>query len=47
MRELHFGLGSRPSYRAVFAIRGETVHVFTVRRAAQDAILPGELQAEW
>ena len=38
MRELHFGLGSRPSYRAVFVIRDQIVHVLTVRRAAQDRI---------
>ena len=46
MRELHFGLGSRPSYRAVFVVRDETVHVLTVRRAAQDTILPSDLQPD-
>jgi len=46
IRELHFGLGSRPGYRAVFAIRDETIHVLTVRRAAQDTIHPGDLQLD-
>ena len=46
IRELHFGLGSRPGYRAVFAIRNETIHVLTVRRAAQDTIHPGDLQLD-
>ena len=46
MRELYFGLGSRPGYRAVFAIRDETIHVLAVRRAAQDAIHPGNLQLD-
>ncbi len=46
MRELHFGLGSRPGYRAVFTIREETIHVLSVRRAAQDTINPDELQLD-
>ena len=29
---------SRPSFRAVFVIRDQIVHVLTVRRAAQDRI---------
>ena len=43
IRQLNFGLSSRPSYRALFAIRNDTVHVLTVRRAAQDAVQPSEL----
>lgn len=43
IRELHFGLGSRPSYRAVFTVEGDTVHVLTVRRASQDTFRPDEL----
>jgi len=38
LRELHFGLGSHSSYRAVFCISGDVVHVLTIRRAAQDRI---------
>jgi plasmid stabilization system protein ParE len=35
IRELHFGLGSRPTHRVVFTIRRDTVVVLTVRHAAQ------------
>ena len=44
--EIHdklLGLGSRPSYRAVFTIKGDTVYVLTVRRAAQDTLRPDEV----
>ena len=44
IRDLLFGIGSRPSYRAVFTIQGNAVHVLTVRRAAQDAIAPDDLR---
>ena len=44
IRDLLFGIGSRPSYRAVFTIQGNAVHILTVRRAAQDAVAPGDLQ---
>ena len=43
IRDMLFGLGSRPSYRAVFTIQGNAVHVLTVRRAAQDAVAPDDL----
>ncbi len=43
MRELHFGLGSRPGYRAIFCISGDVVHVLTIRRAAQDRISPADI----
>jgi plasmid stabilization system protein ParE len=38
IRDKLLGLGSRPSYRAVFTIKGDTVYVLTVRRAAQDVL---------
>ncbi len=38
IRDLICGLGSRPTYRAVFTIQGDEVHVLTVRRATEDAI---------
>jgi plasmid stabilization system protein ParE len=38
LRELHCGLGSRPSYRAVFTIKRNEVHVLTVQRATQDRL---------
>jgi plasmid stabilization system protein ParE len=40
LRELHYGLGSRPTHRAVFTIIGQTVVVLAVRHVAQDRILP-------
>lgn len=36
LRELHYGVGSRPTHRAVFTIRPGIVLVYTVRHAAQD-----------
>ena len=48
LRELLFGPGSRPSFRALFVIRGDTVHVLAIRRAAQDRFtrrsLPDDFQ---
>ena len=45
IRDKLVGLGSRKSYRAVFTIRGDTVYVLTVRRAAQDVIRPGDIES--
>ena len=41
MRELHYGLGSHPTHRAVFTIRPDMVLVLTIRHASQ-AELTGE-----
>lgn len=38
MRQLAFGLGSRPTHRIVFAVAENTVTVLRVRHAAQDAV---------
>jgi plasmid stabilization system protein ParE len=35
VRELHYGLGSKPTHRVLFTIVGETVLVLTVRHAAR------------
>ena len=35
IRELHYGLGPRPTHRAVFTIRDDMVLVLTIRHAAQ------------
>ena len=43
IRDILLGLGSRPSYRAIFTIRGETVYVLTVRRGAQDLAEPSDV----
>jgi hypothetical protein len=38
IREMPLGVGSRPSYRAVFTIKPLEVYVLTVRRASQDSV---------
>jgi plasmid stabilization system protein ParE len=35
IRELHYGLRSKPTHRAVFEIRGEEVIIYSVRHLAQ------------
>jgi plasmid stabilization system protein ParE len=45
IRDKLLGLGSRPSYRAVFTIKGDAVYVLTVRRGAQDVVRPDDLEA--
>ncbi|MEZ6125574.1 MAG: type II toxin-antitoxin system RelE/ParE family toxin [Planctomycetaceae bacterium] len=47
LRELHFGMGSRPGYRALFVICGNDVHVLTVRRAAEDWISAEDLKLDF
>ena len=46
IRDLLFGLGSKPSYRAVFTIRENVVYVLTVQRSTQDAIRPEDVGIE-
>ena len=43
IRDKLVGLGSRPSYRAVFTIADDTVFVLTVRRGAQDVVRPSDV----
>jgi plasmid stabilization system protein ParE len=43
LRELHFGLGSRPTHRAIFTIRTDCVYVLLVRHVAQRDISPDDL----
>lgn len=43
IRDLLFGLGPRPSYRAVFTIVENTVHVLTVQRSSQDTLRPADI----
>ena len=42
LRELHFGLGSRPTHRIIFVIDPDAVRVLAVRHAAQDDWEPTE-----
>ena len=44
IRELHFGLGRRPTHRAVFEVRGDEVIVYTVRHLAQADLMADELR---
>jgi plasmid stabilization system protein ParE len=43
IRDLLFGLGRRPTHRAVFAIRGEEVVVLTVRHVTQRDLSPNDI----
>jgi plasmid stabilization system protein ParE len=43
IREMHFGLGSRPSHRAVFTIRPDIVVILTIRHAAQEELTADEV----
>ena len=45
VREMPLGVGSRPSYRAVFTIKSLEVHVLTVRRASQDAVTTEDIES--
>lgn len=44
IREMPLGIGNRPSYRAIFKIDSNEVHVLTVRRASQDAITTSDIE---
>ena len=46
IRDKLLGLGSRPSYRAVFTIKGDTVFVLTIRRGAQDVLRPSDVESQ-
>ena len=43
IRELHYGLSSRPTHRAVFTVVADSVLLLTVRHAAQDRITPEDI----
>jgi plasmid stabilization system protein ParE len=43
IRDLPFGFGSRPSYRAVFTIKDDAVHVLAVRRCSEDVLTPRDV----
>lgn len=46
LRDLLFGLGRRPSHRAVFAIRNDVVVVLTIRHRAQKDLSPEDIESE-
>jgi plasmid stabilization system protein ParE len=43
IRDLLFGFGSRPSYRAVYTIQENTVYVIAVRYGSEDRLLPSDV----
>lgn len=43
IRELHYGLRSRPTHRAIFTIRDDMVLVLTIRHFAQADLTEGDL----
>ncbi|MCH7729784.1 MAG: type II toxin-antitoxin system RelE/ParE family toxin, partial [Planctomycetes bacterium] len=43
IRELHFGLASRPTHRIIFSIRPDAVVVLSVRHAAQQDLTEDDL----
>lgn len=45
LRELTFGLGRKPSHRALFAIQGEHVVVLRTRSLAQAALTRSDIDA--
>lgn len=45
IRDKPLGLGSRPTFRAVFTIKSDSVLVLTVRRCAQDVLRPSDLES--
>jgi hypothetical protein len=46
LRNLLFGFGSRPSYRALFTVRDDVVHVLTVQYGAQNVVRPPDIDFE-
>jgi plasmid stabilization system protein ParE len=42
VRQLSYGLGRRPTHRAVFTIRGNMVLILRVRHLAQQPLSPGD-----
>lgn len=44
LRQLTFGVSSKPTHRAVFSVEGDKVLVYTVRHLAQDDLTPADIQ---
>jgi len=42
-RQLTYGIGNKPTHRAVFEVRGDTVYVVAIRHLAQDDLTIDEL----
>ncbi|MEZ6147605.1 MAG: type II toxin-antitoxin system RelE/ParE family toxin [Planctomycetaceae bacterium] len=46
LRELHFGLGRRPTHRALFTIAEEFVVILTIRHTARDSLTRDDIEYE-
>lgn len=43
IRQILIGLGKRRSYRAIFTIKGDSVHILTIQRAEQSQLAHDDL----
>lgn len=43
VQQLNYGLGRKPTHRALFTIRGDMVYVFSIRHLAQKPVTPDNL----
>jgi plasmid stabilization system protein ParE len=43
LRDLHYGLGPRPTHRAVFKVEGDRVLVLAIRHRSQQDVTPGDI----
>lgn len=43
VRQLNFGLGRKPTHRALFEVRGNAVYVVSIRHLAQDDVTAADL----
>ena len=43
LRELHYGLGDRPTHRIIFTVRPDSVVILTIRHTSQMDIRPEDL----
>jgi plasmid stabilization system protein ParE len=44
LRQLVYGLGKRPTHRAVYEVRDQTVYIVAIRHLAQDDLSPEDLE---
>ena len=42
LRELHYGLGHKPTHRAIYTVRPDMVFVVAIHHAAQDDLTAGD-----
>ena len=42
-RRILFGIGKKPTHRAIYRIQGDRVFIVSVRHVSQDEIVPGDM----